>query len=92
MSEVEAKTQAKREGREEEKKDAHIAAAKGMKPLPTVRVDKQEMQSQFKVAVKYKAKSTRVKKVKVKASAKEKKRYGDREPNEDDLEAYRVVN
>ena len=52
MSEVEAKAQAKREGREEEKKDAHIAAAKGMKPLPTVRVDKQEMQSQFKVAVK----------------------------------------
>ena len=50
------------------------------------------MQSQFKVAVKYKAKPTRVKTVNGKASAKEKKRYGDREPNEDDLEAYRVVN
>ena len=92
MREVEAKAQALREGKEEEKKDAHKAAAKGMKPLPTARVDKQERQSQFKVTVAYKAKATRVKKVKGQAGAKDKKRYGDREPNEDDLEAYRVVN
>ena len=92
MREVEAKAQALREGKEEEKKDAHKAAAKGMQPLPTARVDKQERQSQFKVTVAYKAKATRVKKVKGQAGAKDKKRYGDREPNEDDLEAYRVVN
>ena len=91
MTPPRAKVRAVREGKEETKQKANELAAKGMDPIQTARVSKQEAARQFKQQVTYRAKTTKVKKVKSKARATDKKRWGERELNADDLEAYRVV-